>query len=348
MLFTILVGCSGTQEEVNNPSINDIEFRNGKFLWWESSGGDGVWIKIDGEGDWNPSKGVVTEFYDNGKVKLIESYLNNEKTGIYKAWNQNGELVISGKLTNNRPDSIYQIFYRNGQVRNQYFLDKCLPFKIEIYSRKGVKIALSNLETSDIVNFLKGNQYIYYANSNLKIKYENNVRTIYGKDKIMINQIDINDISRHYAQVTLGFLTYYVKKENFAMPMREDFGCISGDCQKGLGAYSDEIGAVYYGDFKNGFLNGNGSICSVNRDTLYSGNFSHGMFDGKGTSYGQYEKYSSQFNLDLHNSFGEIEYSDGSKYIGQFVNDLFNGKGTYIDLDGTKYTGIWKDGEFVE
>lgn len=348
LLFTILVGCSGAQEEANNSSLKDTAFRNGKFLWWESSSGEGSWIEIDDEGDWNPSNGVATEFYDNGKVKLTETYLNNEETGIYKAWNQNGELVISGKLTNNRPDSIYQIFHRNGQVRAKYFLEKCLPFKIEIYSLKGVKTALFNLERSDNGNFLKGNQYIYYANGNLKIKYENNVRTTYSKENVIINQTDINDISLHYAQVTLGFLTYYLKKNNFAIPMREDFGCISGDCQNGLGTYSDEIGAVYSGDFKDGFLNGNGSICLVNGDTLYSCNFLHGMFDGKGIFYGQYEKYSGQFKLDLYNGFGEIEYSDGSMYIGQFVNDLFNGKGTYIDVDGSKYTGIWKDGNFVE
>lgn len=82
LLFSSLVGCTGTPEEVNISSINDIGFRNGKFLWWESSDGDGEWIKIDDEGNWSPSNGIVTKFYDNGKVKLIKTYLNNETTGL--------------------------------------------------------------------------------------------------------------------------------------------------------------------------------------------------------------------------------------------------------------------------
>lgn len=350
ILFTILIGCTGTPEEAPPPSINDIGFRNGKFLWWESSDGDGEWIKIDDKGKWSPSNGMVTKFYDNGEVKLIKTYLNNETTGPYKAWNKNGELVISGKLTNNQPDSIFQIFHRNGQVRAKYFMNQYqpYPYQVEIYSRKGAKTALFNLERSNKGNFLKGNQYIFYPNGNPKIKYENNVRTVYSEKDTILNQTNINVISLHYPHVVLALFTYYVKIENCAEPVQEDYGCIYGDCENGLGTYSYEMGALYSGDFKNGFLNGNGSVLLVNSDTLYSGNFLHGMFHGYGTFYGQYEKYSGQFKRDLYNGFGEIEYSDGSKYTGQFVNDLFNGKGTYIDVDGRKYTGIWKDGEFVE
>lgn len=228
---------------------------------------------------------------------------------------------------------------------NQY---QPYPYQVEIYNRKGAKTALFNLKRSNEGNFLKGNQCIYYTNGNPKIKYENNVRTVYSEKETILNETKINGISLHYAHVVLTLFTYYIKIENCAKAMREDYGCISGDCQNGHGAYSDEMGALYFGDFKNGFLNGNGSIYLLTEDTLYSGNFSHGMFDGKGTFFGQYETYSGQFKLDLYNGFGEIEYIDGSKYIGQFVNDLFNGQGTYIDVDGTKYPGIWKDGEFVE
>lgn len=350
ILFTILIGCSGTPEDANTPSINDIGFRNEKFLWWESSDGDGEWIKIDDEGEWSPSNGIVTKFYDNGKVKLIKTYLNNETTGPYKAWNENGELVISGKLKNNKPDSIFNIFHRNGQVRAKYFINKHLPYpyKVEIYSQEGVKTALFNLERSNKGVFLKGNQFLFYPNGKPKIKYENNVRTLYSKENTIINQIDINDISLHYAQVILTLFTYYIKIENCAEPMRENYGCNSGDCENGQGTYYNEMGGTYYGNFKNGFLNGNGTILLINRDTLYTGSFLNGMFDGKGTFYGQHEKYRGQFKLDLYDGYGEIEYPDGSKYIGQFTNDLSNGKGTYIDIDGTKYTGIWKDGEFVE
>jgi hypothetical protein len=347
LIFVMLVGCSSEQKK-NNASINDSEFRNEKFIWWESSKGNGIWIEIDNEGDWKASSGVLTEFYNNGKVKLTESFLNGQETGLYRAWNNNGEMVISGILKNNRPDSIYRLYYPNGELRANYFLANCIPFQIEMFDRKGGKIAQFNLGRSDSGNFLKGSQFIYYPNGNPKVIIEGNKRKNYGIDNNIIEEFVIEDVSLHYAQVSLELLLHYMKKANFPKPMSSISGCISGDCQNGLGKFVDDIGATYTGNFVNGFLDGNGSICLLNGDTLYTGDFRSGMFHGEGVFYGQNEIYNGQFKFDLFNGYGEMAYSDGTKYIGHFLNDKRNGNGIDIDVDGTKFPGVWVNGEKVK
>lgn len=99
---------------------------------------------------------------------------------------------------------------------------------------------------------------------------------------------------------------------------KEMYICFSYGLRKG----------VYSGNIESGVQNGNATFTSESSDNTewtYTGNFSSGHFDGKGTS----------------------SFSTGSSYSGEYSNDLENGKGTYIDSNGKKITGTFKDGSVI-
>lgn len=346
-ILGVLIGCT-EQEKGSIQSIDDSNFRNEAFLWWEDSNGNGSWIEVSDDGLWKPTTGELTQFYDNGTKKLTRTYSNGMMNGLYQAWNIEGQLVIETKLVNNRPDSVYQIFYPDGQVRIRSMLKDSRPHEIKVFNRKGVEIAFLKLSCSEIDCNVKELQKLFYPNGNPKIVYENKIRTIYDSMSVVIEQTSVEEISLHYVEVVSQFVKYYSKTDNFAVPMPDITGCVDGDCENGNGVFVDDLGAIYSGDFNNGFLNGDGTICLTNRDTMYSGQFKNGMFHGKGTYSGESVKYIGQFENDLYCGLGRIYFPDGSKYIGNFKNDMFNGEGVYIESDGSKIRGIWKDNLFIE
>lgn len=97
--------------------------------------------------------------------------------------------------------------------------------------------------------------------------------------------------------------------------------CKEGDCSTGMGKKEFPGGSIHEGNFKNGFLNGEGTIseCGVK-------NFTGLVKDGipeKGT----------------------FTFEDSSTYTGVIKKDLFEGKGVYKTASGDEYDGTWKTGK---
>jgi hypothetical protein len=119
--------------------------------------------------------------------------------------------------------------------------------------------------------------------------------------------------------------------------------CLSGNCNNGKGKY-DYGWCVYEGEFKNGKMDGTGTI-NYGEGEKYVGAFSNGKENGKGK---------------LHHKDGteeEVQFLDGVRVrqaqtivavkekptTGCMDGDCENGTGTYVFPGGNKYTGHFKD-----
>jgi hypothetical protein len=90
----------------------------------------------------------------------------------------------------------------------------------------------------------------------------------------------------------------------------------------GKGRMKMQNGDLYEGDWKNGWMTGNGIYINV---------------------YG--EKYEGQFKQGIRNGWGTCSYTDigGSKYVGNWKHGLQNGQGTLYSSDGSTFVGTFKD-----
>lgn len=142
--------------------------------------------------------------------------------------------------------------------------------------------------------------------------------------------------------------------------------CLSGDCYESFSICEYPSGARYVGNFKNGLINGKGTLYFSNgnkysgdfknqyRDgdgvlnyangDVYKGQFRRGKLEGKGTlHYINGDKYQGDWFNNLSHGNGIYTYNDGNRYEGNFVNGKMEGDGTMYYTDGTTYVGSWKN-----
>ncbi len=146
--------------------------------------------------------------------------------------------------------------------------------------------------------------------------------------------------------------------------------CLSGNCNNGKGKY-DYGWCVYEGEFKNGKMDGTGTI-DYGEGEKYIGEFSKGKENGKGKLYhkdGTEEEV--QFtdgvrarksqtitpvvekptegcvNGDCENGTGTYIFPSGNKYTGQFKNYTREGNGIAWMANGDRFEGIFRNNEFA-
>ena len=142
-------------------------------------------------------------------------------------------------------------------------------------------------------------------------------------------------------------------------------GCVSGDCQNGIGKYIYTNGEYegsflygkqtgqgkltlpngdsYEGQFSNGIKNGYGVFIQAN-GKKYEGNYKNGQKSGIGTFYDlDGNKYIGNWTEGQKNGMGEIYYSDGSYYVGEFVNGSRTGNGKVVFADGQIQEGLFEN-----
>ncbi len=142
---------------------------------------------------------------------------------------------------------------------------------------------------------------------------------------------------------------------------KNNYGCISGNCDTGYGVYTWNNGEQYVGEWinkkrngkginyftsgviydgvwKEDYLNGYGKQISKNGDTL-SGFWENGKYIGENIAK------AGCISGDCQNGTGVFVETMGDKYVGQFKNGLYNGQGTFEYIEGDKYIGEFKDGE---
>lgn len=119
----------------------------------------------------------------------------------------------------------------------------------------------------------------------------------------------------------------------------------------------------YIGQILNNRPDGYGTLYNSNNCIMYSGHFTNGLYDGRGTIY--ITKHTNQgvvtlerFSGDFNNGYKEgiieeYDYWNGKKlivYSGAYRHDLRNGRGIEYDYDKEgnlikKTVGFWADGK---
>jgi hypothetical protein len=135
----------------------------------------------------------------------------------------------------------------------------------------------------------------------------------------------------------------------------------------GIGKLIDEEGTYLEGYFKDKKIDGRGIKKTLN-DTIYIGDFTLGLKEGRGKEETSEHIYEGEFKNDKKNGNGKLyyknlkdtytgafidnnitgngnyEWSNGEKYTGHFLNGKMNGKGIYKWPDGGKYEGEYING----
>ena len=107
-------------------------------------------------------------------------------------------------------------------------------------------------------------------------------------------------------------------------------------------------GEVYEGEFKEGLRDGKGKL-SFSGDVIYDGEWKDNVKEGKGTEYfpesnGRYE---GEFKAGKKEGNGIYYWENGDRYEGKWEEDIRNGMGVFIRADGTTSAQIWLKDEFV-
>lgn len=118
-------------------------------------------------------------------------------------------------------------------------------------------------------------------------------------------------------------------------------GCISGNCNDGLGTYGYPDGSKYEGFFKNGQPHGDGVFSYLNGD-IYKGSFLFGFPNGKGEMSESGGKTYQGFWKEGEFIGNKIESPSG---WGCIKGDCESGYGTYLFEDGSVYTGTFFQGQ---
>lgn len=103
-------------------------------------------------------------------------------------------------------------------------------------------------------------------------------------------------------------------------------------------------GGVFTGTVnKEGLLSGYGEIKWGNGN-FYEGEFSSGVYSGKGTLSGINYIYTGYFKNGVFSGEGKLAYSSGALYQGSFENNMLNGQGNYTDDIGNIFVGTFTNG----
>ena len=167
---------------------------------------------------------------------------------------------------------------------------------------------------------------------------------------------------------------------------KNNYGCISGNCDNGYGVYTWDSGEQYVGEWANGKRNGKG-INYFASGTIYEGVWKDDYLNGYGTQtytdgetktgfwdngkffgesiavygcmYGDCKngkgilvetngnKYEGQFKDGLYHGQGKLEYIGGDKYVGEFKAGILSGQGSFFfNKSGGNYNGAFANGTF--
>ena len=133
-------------------------------------------------------------------------------------------------------------------------------------------------------------------------------------------------------------VTLYISADNWFNDLRSDRK--SWKSRKIL-----DSDTVYVGEVSNGLPNGKGTYTFLN-GAKYEGAWKDGKFNGQGTSIHPIgAKYEGAWKDGKKHGPGTYTYEDGAKYVGQYKDGKENGHGTRTWPDGRKYVGEWKNGK---
>jgi hypothetical protein len=176
---------------------------------------------------------------------------------------------------------------------------------------------------------------------------------IYGADGKVI-QSGIYDANKLSSSLNESSVLDHIRQKQSGSVAGNNNGC-AGDCQNGKGRKSDADGNTYDGDWKNGMMDGVGTL-TTSGGIKYVGEFKTDNMHGYGVIYGAdgkviqsgiYETNKLSSNLSESSVLENIRQKQSGSVAGNntgCIGDCQNGKGRKSDADGNTYDGQWRNG----
>jgi len=270
-------------------------------------------------------------------IILLGFVVKAESQTIVKMEQVDGGFVVPCKL--NESESRFGIDTVNGCA--SISLTEAREMLKNGYLTKGDFVSSFNADTIAIGSEINlsiieiGNHFIYNTPA---IVTDSQIAPVYLGKKVLekLGNVEID---------TTGSLII-TEKPLYSNVYKVNYGCASGNCLNGYGAYIYPGGAVYVGNFIGGDLVGYGAYLYED-GAKYYGFFQYGEYEGKGVLIQpDGSTYVGDFKSGEFNGFGRMNFSSGKKYTGEFVDGVFNGYGVYTFTNGQKYSGNFVDGEY--
>jgi hypothetical protein len=120
----------------------------------------------------------------------------------------------------------------------------------------------------------------------------------------------------------------------------------------GQGTYTQADGDRYEGEFQNGLPNGQVTIYFLADNQFkghrYQGEYKDGKRHGQGTfTYASGDRYQGEYKDGNRHGQGTLTFANGDRYQGEHKDDKYHGQGIYTKADGTRYEGIFENDDFI-
>lgn len=113
----------------------------------------------------------------------------------------------------------------------------------------------------------------------------------------------------------------------------------------GDGELTWKNGDKYVGKFKNGYIEGRGTM-TFRDNTEYSGQWKMNKFHGEGTRrFHNGNVYNGNYTDGKRQGQGKCYFANGDMYVGDWKNDTIHGFGRYYYNNGHSFEGMFRDGK---
>jgi len=367
----LLIGTSCKKDK------NKHRKQNGDYVYWVDKNGKAEWIKKAKTGKWKPNTGVLKDYYDNGKIKYEEHYLNRKEYGLKRIWDRESNLIVNKYFVGGSEKDSLRIYYPNGALRLAANYDTSNANKenldnVVIYYPNGKYYAKLNLSAVSDNSQEKTKQFFFYENGNNHLTFYNDSINIYDKNGILVtSQITPTFLQSIWCRSLNEFITKTQSTTSYDSYCKDctiKFGCISGNCKEGLSTYVNPIEMSFTAYFVDGMPDSNATIESLNDYKYYEGNTLHYIPNGMGIRYFDNATEKGNFKLSVNDGEFITEWFDGDKFVGPIDGDIKikfgeyyrnyqnseklntkfnknNGYGEFYYKSGSTYKGNFKNGK---
>jgi hypothetical protein len=351
----------------------DCDNGHGTYVWETGEKFEGYWIN-------RKRKGFGTNYWANGTWYRGE-WIDDKRDGEGTCQYSNGDKYV-GQWKNDKENGEGTLFYANGTIEKGYWSEG--KFLGSQNLNKAGCISGNCIDGYGTYVFSDGGKYVgNFKNSTREgfgtynwptgawYKGDWKAGLLNGKGLYFYENGEKYDGEwKEHKKHGYGTYTYLDGTSKTGMweegkyvgTGKNQYGCISGNCDNGYGVYTWDMGDMYVGEFKNSTRNGKGKYTWKSGE-VYDGEWKDGKRHGYGVQtfangtvqkgfyeYGVYKgttiATSGCISGDCQNGNGTYVQKNGDKYVGTFKLGKYDGQGTYTFAAGHEYIGEFKNGKY--
>lgn len=275
--------------------------KTGDWKFYDQNGN----LSSEGSYEENLAIGAHTFYYENGKVKSIDNYVNDTLTGYNVGYYVNGNLSGQGGYKNNLKQGEWRYYYANGEVRSIQFYHKGeLHGEQEYYGVEGSLTSLSRYERNELIS-----------------------QSFYDTEEEVYHQIDYQAANTDTV----------LKHKYFNAETLSETHYLHGLKHGPHKAYYFNGKLDQKGEYLNGMQEGEWSWYYQNGKLKYKANYLLGKLEGEYFSYHANGEVDDQLFYETGEITGTRKsfYEDGSLYVKtDHLNGLVHGRKEFYSPSG--------------